>query len=135
MTPRRLVLIVDDFDDNREMYAEYLSFAGFEVVEARDGLEALARARRLLPAVVVMDLSLPRLDGWATTRRLKRSARTRDIPVLALSGFALDDTEAEARAAGCDAFLTKPCLPEGLLREVRRLIRTPRRRVAVGGAP
>jgi two-component system, cell cycle response regulator DivK len=117
-----LVLVVDDFQDNREMFAELLTLAGFRVAEATNGREALDRAHELLPDVVLMDLSLPELDGWEATRRLKGDPRTRHIRVIALTGHALADCSREAREAGCDAFLTKPCLPDTLIVEVRRVL-------------
>jgi two-component system, cell cycle response regulator DivK len=117
-----LILIVDDYQDAREMYAEYLEFSGFRVVEARNGAEALEKALELLPSVILMDLSLPVMDGWEATRRLKADARTRVIPVVALTGHALDGHSREAQDAGCDAYVTKPCLPDALVREVQRML-------------
>jgi len=120
-----VVLVVDDFEDNRALYVRFLGFSGFQVAEAADGHEALVKARELQPELIVMDLSLPGLDGWEATRRLKADPRTRDTIVIALTGHALTGHEEGARAAGCDAFLTKPCLPETLVDEVRRLLGTP----------
>jgi two-component system, cell cycle response regulator DivK len=117
-----LVLVVDDFQDNREMFAEFLLLSGFRVAQAATGPEALDRAFALLPDVILMDLSLPELDGWEATRRLKGDARTRHIPVVALTGHVLADHSRDAREAGCDAFLTKPCLPEALVVEVQRAL-------------
>jgi CheY-like chemotaxis protein len=117
-----LVLVVDDFQDNREMFAEFLAISGFRVAEAATGPEALERAFALIPDVILMDLSLPGLDGWEATRRLKSDARTRHVPVVALTGHVLADCSREAREAGCDAFLTKPCMPEALVSEVRRVL-------------
>jgi two-component system, cell cycle response regulator DivK len=117
-----LVLIVDDYEDAREMYAEYLVFSGFRVAEARNGLEAVEKAFALQPAVILMDLSLPVMDGWEATRRLKGDPRTRAIPVVALTGHALDGHSREAQDAGCDAYVTKPCLPDALVREVKRVL-------------
>jgi len=117
----QLVLIVDDSEDNRAMYVESLTHAGFAVVEASDGHEAVEQACALTPAVVVMDVSLPGMDGWEATRVLKGDARTRSIPVIALTGHA--GQSQSARDAGCDAFLTKPCLPNTLLEAVRRVLR------------
>jgi CheY-like chemotaxis protein len=122
-----LVLVVDDFQDNREMFAEFLSLSGFRVAEASTGREAIDRGFELLPDVILMDLSLPELDGWEATRQLKNDPRTRHIPIVALTGHALADHSREAREAGCDAFLTKPCLPEVLVVEIRRMLdRRPR---------
>ena len=117
-----LVLVVDDYPDNREMYSSFLSFSGLRVEEAADGQEALTKTFRLLPDVIVMDLSLPGVDGWQATRRLKTDSRTKHIPIIAVTGHALEGASEGARAAGCDAFLTKPCLPEDLLDEVRRML-------------
>jgi two-component system, cell cycle response regulator DivK len=118
----RFILIVDDFTDNREMYAQYLAFRGFRVAEAADGHEALQKAMELLPDLVVMDLSLPGLDGWEATRRLKRDSRTKGIPVVALTGHALDGHSQTAKEAGCDSFLIKPCQPQELELEIRRVL-------------
>lgn len=118
-----LVLIVDDYQDAREMYAEYLEFSGFRVAQARNGLEAVEQALALRPDVILMDLSLPVMDGWEATRRLKGDARTRGIPVVALTGHALDGHSREAQEAGCEAYVTKPCLPDALLREVQRVLK------------
>jgi CheY-like chemotaxis protein len=117
-----LVLIVDDYDDNREMYSSYLEFAGMRVAEAVNGKEALAKTAELMPDLIVMDLSLPGVDGWQATRIIKDDPRTSHILVLALTGHALEGASQGARAAGCDGFLTKPCLPEDLFREIERML-------------
>jgi CheY-like chemotaxis protein len=117
-----LVLVVDDFQDNREMYAEYLEFAGFRVQIATNGQEALDRAFADRPDLIVMDLSLPVLDGWEATRRLKADPRTKSIPVIALTGHALAGYSQGAKDAGCDGFLAKPCLPQALADMVRRVL-------------
>jgi two-component system cell cycle response regulator DivK len=116
------VLVVDDIEDNRVMYAEFLRFSGFRVVEAGNGVEAIKVAMARAPDLIVMDLSLPLMDGWEATRRLKSQEHTRHIPVIALTGHALDGHSEEARNAGCDAFLAKPCLPEALLETVQRIL-------------
>ena len=118
--PQPLVLVVDDFRDGREMYAEYLSQAGFRVAEARNGNEAVAQARSLKPDLILMDLSLPGMDGWEATRILKADPRTRHIRVIALTAHALASYAESALAAGCDGVVTKPCLPPDLAAEVRR---------------
>jgi two-component system, cell cycle response regulator DivK len=120
-----LVLIVDDFQDNREMYVQFLSFHGYRVAEAVDGHDALDKAMALLPDLIVMDLSLPGLDGWEATRRLKHEAQTKSIPVIALTGHAMAGHEEGAREAGCDSYLTKPCVPVDLEAEIQRLLRGP----------
>ena len=124
-TDRPRVLLVDDYPDAREMYTEYLEFSGFNVVEAGNGMEALQRAVDTAPDIILMDLSLPVMDGWEATRRLKADKRTASIPVVALTGHALAGISEGAKKAGCDAFITKPCLPEDLVREIRRILDRP----------
>jgi CheY-like chemotaxis protein len=121
-TDRPRVLLVDDYPDAREMYAEYLDFSGFDVIEASNGMEALQRAADTQPDIVLMDLSLPVMDGWEATRRLKADKRTEHIPVVALTGHALAGISEGAKRAGCDAFVTKPCLPEDLVKEIRKVL-------------
>lgn len=122
---RPRVLLVDDYPDAREMYTEYLEFSGFDVVEAGNGMEALQRAVDCAPDIILMDLSLPVMDGWEATRRLKADHRTASIPVVALTGHALAGISEGAKKAGCDAFVTKPCLPEDLVREIRKILDGP----------
>ena len=117
-----LILVVDDYEDAREMYAEYLRFCGFRVAEARNGNEALDQAFTLMPDLILMDLSLPGMDGWEATRQLKADTRTKAIPVVALTGHALAGASEGAKKAGCDSFVTKPCLPDDLVVEVRRML-------------
>jgi len=117
------ILVVDDFHDNREMYAAYLRFAGFIVDEAVTGAEAIEKALATRPNLIVMDLSLPEMDGWEATRRLKSDPKTEHILVVVVSGHALEGSVRAARAAGCDAFLRKPCLPQALLAEVVKLLK------------
>ena len=119
---RPRVLLVDDYPDAREMYSEYLQFSGFDVVQASNGIEALQQAVEASPDIVLMDLSLPVMDGWEATRRLKADARTASIPVVAVTGHTLAGGSENALKAGCDAFVTKPCLPEDLVREIRRVL-------------
>jgi CheY-like chemotaxis protein len=104
-----------------------LRYSGYDVVEASNGYEALERATELVPDIILMDLALPRMDGWEATRRLKADARTRHIPVVALTGHALAGHADSAQKAGCDAFVTKPCLPDALVAEIKRLLGAPRR--------
>jgi CheY-like chemotaxis protein len=117
-----LILVVDDYHDAREMYSEYLQFSGFRVAEARNGSEAVQQAFALMPDLILMDLSLPGMDGWEATRRLKADEKTRHIPIVALTGHALAGASDGARRAGCDSFVTKPCLPDDLVVEVRRML-------------
>ena len=116
------ILVVDDYQDAREMYAEYLQFSGFRVAEARNGNEAVDQAFALKPDLILMDLSLPGMDGWEATRRLKADESTRHIPIVALTGHALAGASDGARKAGCDSFVTKPCLPDALVAEIKRML-------------
>ena len=117
-----LVLVVEDYQDAREMYAAYLQFSGYRVAEATNGLEAIEQATLLLPDIILMDLALPKMDGWEATRRLKMNEKTRHIPIVALTGHALAGHAEGARQAGCDSFVTKPCLPDALVAEIRRML-------------
>jgi two-component system, cell cycle response regulator DivK len=119
---RPRVLVVDDYPDAREMYAEYLNYSGFDVIEAGNGIEALERAADSAPDIILMDLSLPVMDGWEATRRLKADKATADIPIVALTGHALAGILEGAKNAGCDAFVTKPCLPEDLVKEIQKVL-------------
>ena len=120
--PQPLVLVVEDYQDAREMYAAYLSFSGYRVAEATNGVEAIEKTLELMPDIILMDLALPRMDGWEATKRLKRDERTKHIPIVALTGHALAGHAEGARQAGCDAFVTKPCLPDALVAEIQRML-------------
>ena len=125
MTDQRnnpLVLVVEDYQDAREMYAAYLQFSGYRVAEATNGIEAIEQANELMPDIILMDLALPKMDGWEATRRLKMAEKTRHIPIVALTGHALAGHAEGARQAGCDAFVTKPCLPDALVAEIKRML-------------
>jgi two-component system, cell cycle response regulator DivK len=117
-----LVLVVEDYQDAREMYAAYLQFSGYRVAEATNGVEAIEQAQQLMPDIILMDLALPKMDGWEATRRLKSDERTRNIPIVALTGHALAGHAEGAREAGCDSFVTKPCLPDALVAEIKRML-------------
>ena len=125
-TKNPLVLVVEDYQDAREMYAAYLQFSGYRVAEAANGLEALEKTRELMPDIILMDLALPKMDGWEATRQLKADDKTRHIPIVALTGHALAGHAEGARQAGCDSFVTKPCLPDALVIEIQRMLTTKR---------
>jgi len=120
--PQPLVLVVEDYQDAREMYAAYLSFSGYRVAEATNGIEAIEKTVELMPDIILMDLALPRMDGWEATKRLKSDERTKHIPIVALTGHALAGHAEGARQAGCDSFVTKPCLPDALVAEIQRML-------------
>lgn len=113
------MLVVDDYEDTRIIYAESLRFAGFDVAEAANGRDAVDMASRLAPDVVVMDLAMPGMDGWEATRRLKANPRTRSIRVMAVTGHQEAEHRILAWRAGCDDFLTKPLLPQQLIRHIK----------------
>lgn len=119
-----LILIADDTSDTRDLYSMYLTHRGYTVVTAEDGHAALDIARQQQPDLIIMDLSMPRLDGAAATNRLKRDSRTRRIPVIVLTAYPLKQNQQRAQEAGAALFLTKPCLPEDLEQHVRRLLET-----------
>ena len=123
MTARKpVVLLAEDFEDARELYRDYLEFSGFTVETAANGREAVDRAISLQPDVILMDASMPVLDGWQATRELKSNPSTKHIPVLALTAHAFDDARREAKDVGCDGFVTKPCLPDDLVNKVRAFL-------------
>lgn len=103
-----LILVVDDAEDGREMLVEYLVFRQFPVEAARDGREAVEMARRMRPHVVLMDLSMPYMDGWEATRQLKADPLTKDALIVALTAHAFAKEQEEARKSGCDVVVPKP---------------------------
>src|SRR5579872_1644977 len=118
MIQKSLILIVDDFKDDREMYSHYLTRCGFRVSVASDGQEGLDKARELLPDLVLMDLGLPEVGGWEAIRQLKANEKTKHIPVVVLTARAF----VSAAAVGSDGCLIKPCPPADLLVEVVRVL-------------
>ncbi len=117
-----LVLLAEDFEDARELYRDYLEFSGFSVETASNGKDAIAQAIALQPDLILMDASMPVLDGWQATRELKANPVTQHIPVLALTAHAFDDARQQAKSVGCDGFVTKPCLPDDLVSRVRETL-------------
>jgi len=118
-----LILIIDDVDDNRALYRGYLEREGYRVAEAPNASAGLTLARELLPAIIIMDLSMPDLDGWEATRLVKSDPTTRGIGVIALSAFREPAERRKARAAGADYFLAKPCIACELTLHVSECIR------------
>jgi two-component system cell cycle response regulator DivK len=116
------ILVVEDDPDNRRIVAKVLSVEGYHVVEATDGIEALAQARAERPDLILMDLALPNMDGWEATRQLKGNAETRAIPVVALTAVAMRGDEEQARAAGCDDYLPKPARPAAIRAVVKKYV-------------
>nr|AIA12615.1 Response regulator receiver domain protein [uncultured bacterium] len=119
-----LILVVDDIADARLMYSLYLTNHGFRVVEAANGEDAVRLAHEQHPALVLMDLGMPVMDGdgWEATRRIKADPRTRSVPVLAVSGHALADSVKQAKDSGVDAIFRKPCLPAVVLAKINEML-------------
>lgn len=118
---RGAVLVVEDDAETRLAYRALLEHAGWSVAEASDGEQALRLAVSEPPRVMVVDISIPGLDGWETARRLKLDERTRQVPVLLVTGHALDEDRKLARELGCAGYLVKPVLPTHFVEEVERL--------------
>ena len=116
------ILLVEDNEMNRDMLSRRLQKKGYEVVMAVDGEQGVAMAEAQAPALILMDMSLPGLDGWEATRRLKSAAGTRAIPVIALTAHAMAGDREKALAAGCDDFDTKPIELERLLAKMAALL-------------
>jgi CheY-like chemotaxis protein len=102
------VMVVEDFEDNRFMMRRLLEMSGYRVLEAVNGEEAVELARRERPGLILMDLSLPQLDGLAATRRIRQYPELRDVPIVAVSAHDTADFHADALAAGCNDYVTKP---------------------------
>ena len=121
-----LVLVADDYADVREMYAEFLEYAGFRVIQAKTGAEALDAAREFRPDVILMDVTMPGLDGFTATRLLRQDPAFATTPILMLTAHVFAEHEDKAQAAGCSGFIRKPCLPDDLVREVRDAVQRSR---------
>jgi CheY-like chemotaxis protein len=119
---KHLILLVEDNEDNRDIYRTMLEHFGYEVLTAGDGEEGLRLARERMPHLILMDVSIPLLDGWEATRILKADAATRHIPIIALTAHALAADRATAAAVGCDGYLSKPVEPRLVVREVEKIL-------------
>ena len=123
MTSPPLVLLIEDFDDAREMYAEYLEFSGLRTAGAADAVRGLQLAEELQPAVILMDAALPGLSGWDAIEQLKSNPKTAHIPVLMMTGHVLGDAKERALAVGAAGFIAKPCLPDELARRIHAALK------------
>ncbi|SRR5882757_4920675 len=122
---KKTVMVVEDFEDNRFMMRRLLEMSGYKVLEAVNGEEAVDLAVKEQPSLILMDLSLPLLDGLAATRRIRAYSGLRDVPIVAVSAHDTSDFHAEALAAGCNDYVTKPIDFDQLEELLRRLIRNP----------
>ena len=116
------ILVVEDQEDNRRILRDLLTNAGYEIIEVENGEEALAVVARELPDLILMDIQLPLLDGYEVTRRIRADPAFRSIPIIAITSYALSGDEGKARAAGCDAYVTKPYNPRALLAKIREYV-------------
>ena len=117
-----LVLIAEDNRDQQDLYATYFQWRGYRVQLVGDGEAAVQSAIAAPPDVIVMDLSMPILDGWDASRRLKAHPRTAHIPIVACTAHAFGPSVERALIAGCDAYVVKPCLPQDLFKEISRVL-------------
>ena len=115
----KCILVVEDQEDNRQILRDLLQSADYEMIEAVDGAEALDAVAKRRPDLILMDIQLPILDGYETTRRLKANPFLKSIPIIAVTSYALSGDEKKARAAGCDDYVTKPYSPRQLLAKVK----------------
>lgn len=122
MSAEKKVLLVEDNEDNRIVYAMMLEYHGYTIIEATNGEDAIRLAREESPDIILMDISIPGVDGWTATQRIKADEATSDIPIVAVTAHALPEHRQRAEQLGCDGFLTKPCEPRRLLEEVQSLI-------------
>jgi two-component system, cell cycle response regulator DivK len=118
----RRILLVEDHEDNRRIVRDLLTSAGYELIEAVTGEEGVAMAETGRPDLILMDIQLPGLDGYEATRRIKANPALRQIPIIAVTSYALSGDDVKAREAGCDAYVTKPFSPRALLAKIREYL-------------
>jgi len=116
------ILVVEDTEDNRLILGDLLSNAGYELIEAVDGLEGVAAAEREKPDLILMDIQLPGIDGYEATRRIRAIPALAGVPIIAVTSYALSGDEAKTREAGCDGYVAKPYSPRQLLATVRQFL-------------
>jgi two-component system, cell cycle response regulator DivK len=119
VTSRRTVLVVDDHEDNRRILRDLLQSAGYEIVEATTGEDAVVTAEARVPDLILMDIQLPGIDGYEATRRIKANEALRRIPLIVVTSYALSGDDAKAFAAGADAYVAKPFSPRAMLAKIR----------------
>ena len=118
----RCILVVEDQEDNRRILRDLLTSSGYKLVEAEDGAQALTMAERQRPALILMDVQIPVFDGYEVTRRLKADPELRAIPIIVVTSYALSGDESKARAAGCNAYVSKPYSTRQLLAKIREYV-------------
>jgi two-component system, cell cycle response regulator DivK len=117
------ILVVEDQEDSRRILRDLLKSADYEIMEAVNGEEALTAAATQRPDLILMDIQLPIIDGYEATRRIKADPALRAIPIIVVTSYALSGDESKARAAGCDAYITKPYSPRAILAKIREYVR------------
>jgi two-component system, cell cycle response regulator DivK len=116
------ILVVEDQPDNRQIIRDMLADTGYEIAEAENGEEALAAIAKQRPDLILMDIQLPVMDGYAATRRIKTDPALKSIPVIAVTSYALSGEEKKAREAGCDDYVPKPYSPRQLMAKIRQYL-------------
>ena len=116
------ILVVEDTEDNRQILRDLLGMAGYDMIEAHDGLQGVAMATEHKPDLILMDIQMPVLDGYEATRRIKANPDLAAIPIVAVTSYALSGDEAKTRAAGCDSYIAKPYSPRQMLAKVREIL-------------
>ncbi len=119
---KKRILIVEDNDLNLKLFRDLLTAHGYEIMETKDGLEAIAMTRNERPNLILMDIQLPEISGLDVTRRLKADESVRDIPIIAVTAFAMKDDEEKILAAGCEAYISKPISIVHFLNTIRRFL-------------
>jgi two-component system, cell cycle response regulator DivK len=120
MSPR--ILLIEDNEHNRRIIRDLMTSVGYELVEAITGEDGVAMAEAHAPDLILMDIQLPDIDGYEATRRIRANATSRDIPIIAVTSYAFSGDDAKARAAGCNAYVTKPFSPRLLLAKIREYL-------------
>ena len=118
----KTILVVEDTEDNRQILRDLLGMAGYDIIEAQDGAEGVAKAAEHKPDLILMDVQMPVMDGFEATRRIKADPALKSIPVIAVTSYALAGDEEKTRAAGCDSYIAKPFSPRQMLAKVREVL-------------
>ena len=116
------ILVVEDTEDNRQILRDLLGMAGYDMVEAHDGAEGVAKAAEHRPDLILMDIQMPVMDGYEATRRIKANPELKAIPIIAVTSYALSGDEQKTRDAGCDAYIAKPYSPRQMLAKVKEIL-------------
>ena len=119
---KKRILVVEDQDDNRQILRDLLTKAGFDLIEAENGEDAVALAQTSRPDLILMDIQLPILDGYEATRRIKADPDLKSIPIIVVTSYALSGDEEKARLAGCDDYVAKPFSPRQLLAKIKAYV-------------